>query len=535
VPDGGGSAARRPQAGALQAHTLLGQARLHERAGRVEAAMADYTAAVHAAEAGGERTVLAEALRRLGALHHHRGEGEKARELCGRSHEVALSGGDMVLAAEALNALANMAFEAGEVERAHATYLEALRLGSESPLLEGRVEQNLGILANVRGDLATATAHYTASLVAFQRAGDDRGCAIAWHNLGMAAADQGRWDEAEAHFSESRRVAEAIGDLHLQALCLLNGSEVHLAHQRYEDARTAVESALRIFDQLGMALDKADAYKVLGVIFRETGRAALAEARLRAAIELAVEHGSVLSEAEASREMALLYRDLGRNQEALRLLNAAHRLFGRLQAARDQVDVAARVASLEGTFLAVVRDWGRSIESADTYTHGHCERVADYAARVGDALGLDAGEITVLRLGAYLHDLGKVRVPHEVLNKNGPLTEEEFDLIKLHPVWGVEMLAEVEFPWDIKPIIRWHHERYDGTGYPDRLRGDEIPLAAQIICVVDVYDALTTTRSYRAALSHDAALDRMRETRHWWAPAVFDAFLRAMDQAAIAA
>ncbi len=518
----------RPLPGATSAHAQLHAARVHERAGRLPEAMEAYQAAAAAAEQGGIRAVLAEALRRLGALHHHRGEAELARATCQRSHAVALEGGDAMLAAEALNALANMAFEQGEMERAHATYVEALALGARSPALRGRVEQNLGILANVRGDLATATAHYTASLAAFREAADERGCALAWHNLGMAAADQGRWDEAEAHYAESRRAAVQLGDRHLEGLCLLNGSEVHLAHQRFEAARVDAEVALRIFDSLGTSLDKADAYKVLGVVYRETGRPALAEARLRAAMELAVEHGSVLSEAEAARELALLHRDLGRNQEALRLLNAAHRLFTRLQAARDQVDVAARVATLEGTFLAVVRDWGRSLESADSYTHGHCERVAELAVRVGEALGLGVDDLTVLRLGAYLHDLGKVKVPHEVLNKPGPLTEAEFELVKQHPVWGVELLADVEFPWDLKPIIRWHHERYDGTGYPDRLRGEEIPLPAQVICVVDVYDALTTTRSYRGAMAHEVALARMGETRHWWSPRVFTAFERAV-------
>jgi len=102
-------------------------------------------------------------------------------------------------------------------------------------------------------------------------------------------------------------------------------------------------------------------------------------------------------------------------------------------------------------------------------------------------------------------------------------------------VWGVELLASVEFPWDIKPIIRSHHERFDGNGYPDRLRGDEIPVGAQIICIVDVYDALTTTRSYRGAMSHAEALARMEESRHWWRPDVYAAFLRSVGTAAIAA
>jgi len=176
----------------------------------------------------------------------------------------------------------------------------------------------------------------------------------------------------------------------------------------------------------------------------------------------------------------------------------------------------------------VVRDWGQSIESSDTYTFGHCERVAAYAAEVAHALGLDEHVVTTIRLGPYLHDVGKIRVPHEGLNKPGRLTSEEFDIIKMHPIWGLELLEGVEFPWDIKPIIRWHHEKHDGTGYPDRLRGDEIPLGAAIIGIVDVYDALTTTRSYRGAMTHEAALAEMERCRHHWKAEVYEAFRKAI-------
>jgi len=134
-------------------------------------------------------------------------------------------------------------------------------------------------------------------------------------------------------------------------------------------------------------------------------------------------------------------------------------------------------------------------------------------------------------MGAYLHDLGKVKVPHQILNKPGRLSDEEFEVIKRHPVWGVELLAAVEFPWNIKPIIRSHHEKYDGTGYPDRLRGEEIPLDAQIICIADVYDALTTTRSYRGAMTPAEALARMADSRCWWRPDVYAAFLRSVGSA----
>jgi putative nucleotidyltransferase with HDIG domain len=226
---------------------------------------------------------------------------------------------------------------------------------------------------------------------------------------------------------------------------------------------------------------------------------------------------------------------MGQNQEALRLLGVAHRLFTHLDARLDLVDVASKVHRLEDTYFAVVREWGQSIESSDSYTFGHCERVAQYAVGIGIAMGLDEGQLTTLRMGAYLHDLGKVRVPHEILNKPGPLEPEEFEIIKRHPIWGVELLATVEFPWDIKPIIQWHHERYDGTGYPDGLRGEEIPLGAQIICIVDVYDALTTTRSYRGALSQAEAVDRMIQSRHWWRPDVYEAFMGSRLQQSEAA
>ncbi|HJR17446.1 MAG TPA: HD domain-containing phosphohydrolase [Gemmatimonadales bacterium] len=494
-----------------------------------------YSAAIEVAKQNGEPAILAESLRRLAVVHHHRDERPRARELCEQSYRTATDLGDVVLAAEALNTLAGFDFESGAMEAAREKFYRALELGGSNAELRGRTEQNLGILANIQGALVEALVHYQRSLQAFESTDDERGCAIAYHNLGMVSADRELWDDADRYFRRSFEIAEKMGDIHLQGLGLLNHSEVHLARQRYDQARQNAETALGIFDQLGAKLDKADAYKVIGRVYRETGRHALAESRLRSAVELAVSTGSILSEAEADRELALLYQAMGRNQEALRLLNAAHRLFGRLDARVDLVDVSTKVHRLEDTYLAVVRDWGQSIESSDSYTYGHCERVAEYGVAVARELGLDDDQQTTIRIGAYLHDLGKVRVPHEILNKPGKLSAEEFRVIQMHPVWGLELLATVEFPWDIKPIIRWHHERYDGTGYPDRLCGDEIPINAQIICIVDVFDALTTTRSYRPAMSHAEALVKIEESRGWWRADVYQAFLRSVKRVAEAA
>ena len=491
-------------------------------------ATACYEAAVAEAERTGESSVLAEALRGLAVVRHRHGELAVAQALCDRSYTVASEAGHTLLAAEALNSGAVMHLLAGELDQAHQTFGRALALGGTFRELRARVEQNLGIVSNIRGELEAALEHYGASLEAFREAGDEHGCAIAYHNLGMVSADRALWPDADRYFRESRAIAERIGDVHLQGLGLVNGAEVHVARQRYEEARADAEAALAIFDQLGERAAKADAYRTIGVVYRETGRLALAESRLRSAIDLAAGSGSVLREAEASRDLAVLYQGMGRNLDALSLLTTAHRLFRRLDARIELVHVGGKVAELEDTYLAVVRQWGESIESSDSYTFGHCERVAEFAVAVAGALGLDEHERTTIRVGAYLHDLGKVRVPHEILNKPGALTREEFDVMKMHPVWGLELLATVEFPWDIKPIIRWHHEKVNGTGYPDRLVGDEIPLAAQIIGIVDVYDALTTTRAYRPAMTPERAFEEIRTMRAGWRDDVFDAFFRAV-------
>ncbi len=515
---------------ARRAADLLLSAKERERAGCILEAIENYEAAISAAEVSGEHAVMAEALRRLAVVRHKRDEGDEARRLCDRSYDVARRTDNPVLAAEALNTLGVIHVREGSLPEAAAAFRRALEMGEASRELRARAEQNLGIIANIHGDLDGALSSYERSLDEYRRANDEHGCAIAYHNLGMVSADLARFEDADGYFTKSRAIAEKAGDVLLQGLCLLNHADVHAARQRFEEARRDAEASLAIFDQLGTRDHKSAAYRVIGIVYRETGRLALAESRLRSSIDLALQAGSVLNEAESTQELAVVYQSMGRNQEALQYLNRSHGLFKRLDAKRDLVDVGGKVLALEGTYLAVVREWGGSIESSDSYTHGHCSRVAENAVAVARALGLDELELTTIRLGAYLHDLGKVKVPHEILNKPGPLTRDEFEVIQMHPVWGIDLLEGIEFPWDIKPIIRWHHEKHDGTGYPDRLCGDEIPLAAQIVGIVDVYDALTTTRAYRPAMTHAAAMQEIGKMRRSWSEPVMVAFLEALGE-----
>jgi putative two-component system response regulator len=146
---------------------------------------------------------------------------------------------------------------------------------------------------------------------------------------------------------------------------------------------------------------------------------------------------------------------------------------------------------------SVLFSLARSIEGKDPYTHGHCERLSDYSARLGEHLGLAEDEITALRRAGVVHDIGKVAVPDAILLKPSRLTEEEWKLIKEHPVVGERICAPLKSFRLVLPIIRHHHEKLDGTGYPDGLRGEAIPITARVLQIVDVYDALTTERPCR--------------------------------------
>jgi putative nucleotidyltransferase with HDIG domain len=211
------------------------------------------------------------------------------------------------------------------------------------------------------------------------------------------------------------------------------------------------------------------------------------------------------------RELAIVYQRTRRNRETLLALNEAHAIFARLTAARELSDVDGRLHRFEDEFVAIVRDWGSSIESADHYTQGHCERVADYACALARDAGIEESVLLWFHMGALLHDVGKITVPAEILNKAGPLSSAEAAVMREHPARGEELIAGIGFPWDIRPMIRHHHERWNGRGYPDRLAGLQIPLAARILCIADVFDALTSTRSYRAAYSATEAAVLMRE------------------------
>jgi putative two-component system response regulator len=201
----------------------------------------------------------------------------------------------------------------------------------------------------------------------------------------------------------------------------------------------------------------------------------------------------------------------------------------------DRAELLARVQSLLKLKFrtdeleraeSVLFSLARSIEGKDPHTHGHCERLSENSTRLGEYLGLPEDQITALRRAGVVHDIGKVAVPDAILLKPGRLTEEEWKVMREHPTVGERICAPLKSFRLVLPIIRHHHEKYDGSGYPDGLRGDTIPVAARVLQIVDVYDALTNERPYKKAFSTADALQTMKEevAKGWWDPQIFDQF-----------
>lgn len=182
-------------------------------------------------------------------------------------------------------------------------------------------------------------------------------------------------------------------------------------------------------------------------------------------------------------------------------------------------------------YLSVIEALTLAIDARDRTTQRHLRRVQAYAVELGRSMGISEPEIEALKAGALLHDIGKLAVPEHILCKPGPLTREETGKMRIHPGIGVEILETIRFPFPLTEVVRSHHEKWDGTGYPDRLKGEEIPIAARILSVVDCFDALTSDRPYREPLSHDEALTYIRgEAGASFDPAVVQALVNNFER-----
>ncbi|MCK9615423.1 MAG: HD domain-containing protein [Candidatus Omnitrophica bacterium] len=202
------------------------------------------------------------------------------------------------------------------------------------------------------------------------------------------------------------------------------------------------------------------------------------------------------------------------------LAEAFNAMAGNLAASREK---------LHDYFYRVVQAMVRSLEAKDHYTRGHSDRVSEYSADIAKAIGFSDEKVEMLKKAAQLHDIGKLGIHEDILNKKSALSENEWDLIHQHPAVGEEILKPIFLDEEMLAVVRSHHERYDGKGYPDGLKAEQINIFAQIVCVADSYDAMTSSRSYRAALSKEEAIERLKkDCGAQFNPEIVEAFIKVL-------
>jgi len=509
---------------------LVEKAQQSERLGQRELSRSYYEAALYLLGPG-DGAAAVTIVRRLIRSYVDEGQLDVAFDCCELALAIAGAVGDASGLAHATNLLAIAHLQRGDLDDAEREFSRARQLASTAgdERLAAMIAQNLGIIASLRGDLVAALDHYGASLATYRAAGLRAYVGPVLNNMGLVFTQLDRLDEAQAAYDDAVVACDAAGDVPHRLLALINSANLWIARGDIVRAASLCETVLAAATAASDNRALGETYKHLGVIARMRGDLVEAERQLSSAYESAMRREDLLLAAETAREQAELYELMGKNRDTLRSLTSSHSHFTKLRAQLNLADLERRVARLEDRFYLVAARWAQTIESKDAYTLGHCERVADYACALARDVGFDDITMFWFRMGAVLHDVGKIAVPSEILNKPGPLDDAERAIMERHAAAGSDLLRDIDFPWDILPMIRGHHERWDGRGYPDGLAGEAIALSARITCVADVFDALTTDRPYRPAFGRDEAMAMMAaNSGKMFDPDLFARFERVM-------
>jgi diguanylate cyclase (GGDEF)-like protein/putative nucleotidyltransferase with HDIG domain len=492
---------------------LIQQAHAAHSEGRFGHARALFESALYRLRRSQDGALAASLLRWIGETFEGETDLDAAFDCLDGSVAVASLVGDSAELGRTINSLAKIHLELGDLEKSEALFLDARShaVTAGDTRLAAGTAQSIALIAQLRGDPEKTLRYFRTSLAEFRTLGAPKDVLMTLNNIGKLCVDGERWEEAGRAFEEAVQIADAMGETSLRIMLDVNRAELEILRGDFNAAHAAAEAARALSVTTADRHASGEIEKIFGTIAREAGELAVAEEHLDRAQKIAAARNDLLLVAETAREHAELCRKQGRHRDALMHLNRGERAFVQLRAGQVRVaDIERRHSRLERTFLETVRHWSGTIESKDRYTQGHCERVADLACALALRDGATTGDLFWIRIGSIVHDVGKLIVPSELLNKPGRLAPDEWELIKRHTTAGVEMLSDMDFPGDVIPMVRSHHERWDGQGYPDALVGEAIPRSARILCIADVYDALTTRRSYKASLTHDAAMEIMR-------------------------
>lgn len=491
---------------------LFEEADAVERAGDPASARALYERVLGAL---GEDVDLcpAEAMRRIAGCLHQLGDFQAAKDVLEAALASASAQGTLTAEALVLNSLASVEQALGRFDDAEVLYMRARTraVAGREPTIVTMVDQNLGALAESQGNVGEALQRFAQALGAYEALGVDEHRASLLCRVGQLHTSLESWDAAKDALSDAMHEARRLGDAEAQVEIQVNITRLELARNCFGDAASSIVLSEQLAEQCDDQRWAGEIAMQRGVVHRETGALTQAVKSLRTARGQAEDRGDRLLEADVAREMATTHWKANHSRETLLWLNRSRRILEDLQG-RDETERAGiRAEELEALFLKTAEEWAVSVEARDDYQRGRARRVANYAVALANECGIEEGGRAWFEIGALLHDLGKAAVPLSILQKPGPLDAGEWVVMKRHPAEGEAMLAGLEFPWDIVPMVRHHHEAWDGSGYPDNLAGEAIPWQARVLCIADVFDALTTARPYRPAFGLESAIEVMNE------------------------
>ncbi len=438
---------------------------------------------------------------------------------------------------KALRNLGVIYIELGEFEDAETAYEEAIEIAQENELnlLYADLINNLGTIKNIKGDWKAALECYTTSREVYEQEKEIRKSAYTSNNIGITLIEQEQYQNAREYFLKALKVAGTIKDQSLMLILYINLTDLSIKVDAVDDARSYCRAAEKYINEKGLKNSQlVETKKLAGKIAALDHDYEEAEKLFDRALALCEELGLQYMEAEVLFEKGSLYLETEQHMEALQALEQAFQIFHQLDAAGRLEKTEGLIYSVEELYLKVFESMAAKVDRKDPYTKGHSDRVANLALHLAQKLRLPDHEIKTIVAGALLHDIGKLRVPDEILKKTGKLDKEEFDEIKKHPENAVQLLSGIRLPWDVMPVIRHHHEKFEGNGYPSGVSGEVIPFGARIVCVADVFDALTSDRPYREAFSPEKAIAVMKEhMQGTFDPVILDNFVELMKSGTI--
>lgn len=496
----------------IELHQEKGKA--YASQGKLDEAIGEYQKTLKFCRDSGQLKTRSENFVQIGQLLAKQGDHDRALGYLQRAIGAYRRLDDKVGMCKALRNLGVVYVELGEFEEAEVTYHSAIAQARETgdQILYADLVNNLGTIMNMKGNRQEALTYYLESLSIYKTHDEIRKAAYTENNLAISFAEQGMNQEAFDYFRRAYDIATNIKDASLTLIVDINLADLYLKKGALSEAKQHCRKAEQYLVETGLRNGHlVETRKTAGKIAFQEKQYETALKQFNDAYETSREIGTQFLEAEVLLERGKLYAAMERHFDALNDLESSYRMYTDLHAHGKREQTEQVIDSVEQLYLDVFDTMARDVDLKDQYTKGHSDRVSSLALLLAREVGLRGSMLKTIVAASLLHDLGKIKVDDHILKKAGKLTDEEFRAIKKHPELGVELLRGKDFPWDVKPLILSHHERIDGGGYPQGLKGENIPLGARIICIADVFDALTSDRVYRAAFDVEKALHIMED------------------------